>query len=212
MGAESDRNLRRKWSESSLFIYGPPIRNRVFGQCGQRRPRSAYASAKSNQGLHCPLKESFDTKECMNGEHGTRMIICAYTDLWIWISAFAHVRRYLSAWRDPYDIITVASWHGSISSCQTKSFEVFILQHLSMQKKTTCNAYTRTNIQVPRSTWDLRNLIRAFVICTYLGCAEWKIGRQTYSRLSLSRIPRDTLKYFKISVLWHIRFAELRKK
>ena len=33
-----------------------------------------------------------------------------------------------------------------------------------------------------------------------------------YSRLSLSRIPRDTLKYFEISVLRHIRFAELRKK
>ena len=33
-----------------------------------------------------------------------------------------------------------------------------------------------------------------------------------YSRLSLSRIPRDSLKYFEISVVRHIRFAELRKK
>ena len=32
-----------------------------------------------------------------------------------------------------------------------------------------------------------------------------------YSRLSLSRIPRDPLKYFEISLLRHIRFAELRK-
>ena len=32
-----------------------------------------------------------------------------------------------------------------------------------------------------------------------------------YSRLSLSRTPRDSLKYFEISVLRHIRFAELRK-
>ena len=32
-----------------------------------------------------------------------------------------------------------------------------------------------------------------------------------YSRLSLSRIPRDSLKYFEISVLRHIRFAELSK-
>ena len=29
-----------------------------------------------------------------------------------------------------------------------------------------------------------------------------------YSRLSLSRIPRDSLKNFEISVLRHIRFAE----
>ena len=33
-----------------------------------------------------------------------------------------------------------------------------------------------------------------------------------YNRLSLSRIPRDSLKYFEISVPRHIRFAELRKK
>ena len=33
-----------------------------------------------------------------------------------------------------------------------------------------------------------------------------------YSRLSLSRSPRDSLKYFEISVSRHIRFAELRKK
>ena len=33
-----------------------------------------------------------------------------------------------------------------------------------------------------------------------------------YSRLSLSRSPRDSLKYFMISVPLHIRFAELRKQ
>ena len=33
-----------------------------------------------------------------------------------------------------------------------------------------------------------------------------------YGRPSLSRIPRDSLKYFEISVLRHIRFTELRKK
>ena len=38
------------------------------GMCGQRRPRSACASAQSDQGLHCPLTESLDTIECMNGE------------------------------------------------------------------------------------------------------------------------------------------------
>ena len=33
-----------------------------------------------------------------------------------------------------------------------------------------------------------------------------------YSRLSLSRIPRDSLKYFEIAVPRHVRFAEFRKK
>ena len=33
-----------------------------------------------------------------------------------------------------------------------------------------------------------------------------------YSRLSLSRIPRDSLKHFEMSIPRHIRFSELRKK
>ena len=33
-----------------------------------------------------------------------------------------------------------------------------------------------------------------------------------YSRLSLSRTPRDSLKHIEIPVLRHIRFPELRKK
>ena len=37
-------------------------------------------------------------------------------------------------------------------------------------------------------------------------CSEVK-----YSRLSLSRSPRDSLKYFKISIPRHIRFVKLRK-
>ena len=42
-----------------------------------------------------------------------------------------------------------------------------------------------------------------------LSCStSWR----SYSRLSLSRIPRDSLKYFEISVVRHIRFAELRNK
>ena len=34
--------------------------------CGQPRPRSACASAQSDQGLHCPLTESLDTIDCIN--------------------------------------------------------------------------------------------------------------------------------------------------
>ena len=36
--------------------------------CGQRKPRSACASAQYNQGFHCPLTEPLETQECMNGE------------------------------------------------------------------------------------------------------------------------------------------------
>ena len=47
--------------------------------CGQRRPRSACASAQSDQDLRCPLTESLDTIECING----KLCACA-----VWICTF----------------------------------------------------------------------------------------------------------------------------
>ena len=37
------------------------------GIYGQRRTISVCTSAQSDQGFHCPLKESLDITECMNG-------------------------------------------------------------------------------------------------------------------------------------------------
>ena len=42
-------------------------------------------------------------------------------------------------------------------------------------------------------------------------CLCFNLGRVVNSRLSLSRTPRDTLKYIEISVLRHVRFPKLRK-
>ena len=60
------------------------------------------------------------------------------------------------------------------------------------------------------------NLLGKIILSSYFSVTEWKKNahyfRIVYSRLSLSRIPRDSLKYFEISVVQHIRFAELRKK
>ena len=50
--------------------------------------------------------------------------------------------------------------------------------------------------------------IQLFYIHTYPGF----LPISKYIRLSLSRIPKDSIKYFEISVPRHIRFAELRKK
>ena len=38
--------------------------NVSWGICGQCWPRSACASMQSDQGLHCLLTDSLDTKEC----------------------------------------------------------------------------------------------------------------------------------------------------
>ena len=66
------------WLKSNIFnVYPYPCIPRlsilsewlfVSSICGQRRPRSACASAQTDQGLRCPLTESLDTTECINGE------------------------------------------------------------------------------------------------------------------------------------------------
>ena len=59
------------------------------------------------------------------------------------------------------------------------------------------------------------NLILLKIFFSYFKiiCINWFWSILSYSRFSLlSRIPRDSLKYFEISVPRHIRFAELRKK
>ena len=51
------------------------------------------------------------------------------------------------------------------------------------------------------------------LVLDYKAEVLFRIGeRKKHSRLSLSRSPRDSLKYFEISVSRHIRFAELMKK
>ena len=47
---------------------------------------------------------------------------------------------------------------------------------------------------------------------TFLGWSGVLAEIRKYSRLSLSRIPRDSLKHFDISVPRHISVAEVRKK
>ena len=59
-----------EWDECPDSAPMGPIYTYLLGSeiCGQRRPRSACASALSDQDLHRPLTESLDTAECMNGE------------------------------------------------------------------------------------------------------------------------------------------------
>ena len=54
------------------YTRAAPSKNMSSGICGQRRPRSACASAQADQGLHCLLTESLDTTKCMNGEQQPR--------------------------------------------------------------------------------------------------------------------------------------------
>ena len=49
-------------------VWAAPCENSYSGACGERRPRSACASAQSDQGLHFLLTEPLKTTECINGE------------------------------------------------------------------------------------------------------------------------------------------------
>ena len=79
---------------------GLAMRN-VFGHMHVRRPRSACASAQSDQGLHCPLTESLDIIERSSGEQ-----MPGYDFAHAWDKAksahFAHVRRRIFVWLGPY--------------------------------------------------------------------------------------------------------------
>ena len=54
-------------SKYSVIGWVRPCKKLSLVLCGQQRPRSACASAQSDQGLHCPLTESLDATECING-------------------------------------------------------------------------------------------------------------------------------------------------
>ena len=55
-----------------MYRWAAPCEKSVFGHI-----RTVNASALFDQGLYCPLTESLDTIECMNGEKMAEMILCA---------------------------------------------------------------------------------------------------------------------------------------
>ena len=55
-------------SSFNSFIWAVLCKNVSSGIYGQQRPRSACASAQSDQGLCCELTELLDDTECMNEE------------------------------------------------------------------------------------------------------------------------------------------------
>ena len=121
-----------------------------------------------------------------------------------------------------------------MTSCQRKAFS-YIQNHFMNRKNDALRAFITGGAGVGKSFLlkIISNYLQLFCAgcsgtnpvkcCAPTGPAARNINGQTihsalkipvdkYSRLSLSRIPRDSLKYFEISVVRHIRFAELRKK
>ena len=67
--------------------------------CKQQRPRSEFADAQSDRGLHYPLPESLATTECMNGEQRPwRYFACAGLSECI----FYACSKFLFAWCGSY--------------------------------------------------------------------------------------------------------------
>ena len=74
--------------------------------CEQWRPRSAWASMQSDQGLHCLLTESLDTTECMKGEQKPRWYFFMPRMIWIckfcacWKALFFFDAAHMFSWRN----------------------------------------------------------------------------------------------------------------
>ena len=77
-----------------ITIWTAPCEHVSSGICGQRMPRSACASAQSDQVLHYPLTKYLDTTEYKKGEQRAgRHFARAQDDL---NAHFAHVQRHVS--------------------------------------------------------------------------------------------------------------------
>ena len=66
---------------ASFKNMGCTLQNVSFGICNQRRPRSAYTSARSDQGIPCLPTESLESTEYMNGEQRSRAQLFRANDI-----------------------------------------------------------------------------------------------------------------------------------
>ena len=110
--------------------WAAPSEDMCSGICGQRRLRSACASAQSNQRLHCPLTESVDTIKCINGEQKLGRVLAHAQNEWCESEHFAYARRRFFAWRGPYgpDFTEIICNYGHL-------INLWILRHSFKRKQ-----------------------------------------------------------------------------
>ena len=96
-------------------IRAAPCENVSSGICGQQWPRSACAFAQYDQRLRCLLTELLTIIECISWE---QMPGSHFVHAWAESESvrFAHARRHLLAWRDPYD----PGIRGHLIVCNTR--------------------------------------------------------------------------------------------
>ena len=88
--------LSQTCNKTHFLIWDTACENVSLGIMRLQRPWSACTSAQSDQGLQCPLTESLDTTECMNGEQRSGWYFCACTDVrmyrWSESAHFMHLK------------------------------------------------------------------------------------------------------------------------
>ena len=83
-----------------IEIYGPRLAKTCLRPCADSEDQDQPAFAQADQGLHCPLTESLDTTECINGERRSGRFVCACAG-WSESARFLQVRRHFFAWSGP---------------------------------------------------------------------------------------------------------------
>ena len=79
----------------------------------QRRPRSPYDSAQSDQDISCPLAEPLNTIECVNREQMPGLDFAHAWNKSEYVH-FAHSRKHLFAWRGQNSVAPeYGVWLGS---------------------------------------------------------------------------------------------------
>ena len=99
-----------------------PCKNLSLGIWRQWRPRLACVSAQSDQGLHCPLIESWILQNMCVESKGPAVSLCTCSG-WFESSHFAYIQRYFSAWPSPYNTKWVSAWQSQRNGmCPQQSY------------------------------------------------------------------------------------------
>ena len=191
--------------------------------------------------IHMEFEYLFSLKKKINVVRISRVkmiiFVCALTSYYLCISVISGRQKYKITFTHSYSAIytTVFAWHSvgsqgrkapscgqqKWSSCAGVQADLSLrwahmhsCRKCRMQEMLCPGSYAVVSYSATaHGCYHFQSRIKHTFANFFLTFNTWRLYiPQKYSRLSLSRIPRDSLKYFEISVVRHIRFAELRKK
>ena len=163
---------------------------------------------------------SFDTPCEINGAFPYLAGPLWNYELWLNVSLLCEIMSYdsmchysVKLWVMTQCVITLWNyelWLNVSLLCEIMSYDSMCHYSVKLWVMTQC-VITLWNYELWLNVSLLCEIMSYDSMCHYSILDMDAFSTRKYSRLSLSRTPRDSMKHFKISILRHIRFAEMRK-